>query len=287
MTTIRRIVPVVCALAAGLALAATVSAGKGPAPGVQLEGRGVAVAGGAVRYATRELAGSTRVTAFDADGRELRQGTVMGALGIPYVAFDGSLGGLAHDGRTLVLASPAPVGGRSRFAALGTADLALRRRLALRGTWSFDALSPDGRTLYLVEHAPAPSPTYRVRAYDLRRGTLLREAVVDPRLGGRAMTGRPVTRVSDPHGIWAYTLYQKPGGFPFVHALDTVRGRALCIELPWRGDQARLSAVRMRVRGGSLVLRSRAGTHLATIDRSAFEVHAHVNPLRREAGRER
>jgi hypothetical protein len=286
VTTIRRIVPV-CALAAGLVLVSSVSAGKGPAPGVQLEGRGVTSVGGAVPYATRELAGSTRVTAFDGDGRKLRQGTVTGALGIPYVAFDGSLGGLAHDGRTLVLASPAPVGGHSRFAVLRTAGLALRHRLALRGTWSFDALSPDGRTLYLVEHAPAPSATYRVRAYDLRRGTLLREAVVDPRLGGRAMTGRPVTRAADPRGIWAYTLYQKSGGLPFVHALDTVRGKALCIELPWRGDQARLSDVRMGVRGGSLVLRSRAGTHLATIDRSAFEVHAHVNPLRREAGRAR
>ena len=72
MTTIRCVVPV-CALAAGLALVTTVSAGKGPAPGVQLEGRGVASVGGAVRYATRELAGSTQVTAFDPDGRKLRQ----------------------------------------------------------------------------------------------------------------------------------------------------------------------------------------------------------------------
>ena len=59
------------------------------------------------------------------------------------------------------------------------------------------------------------------------------------------------------------------------------------LAFPRRGDQAGLSDVRMGVRGGSLVLRSRAGTHLATIDSSAFEVHAHVNPLRRGAGRAR
>ena len=33
-------------------------------------------------------------------------------------------------------------------------------------------------------------------------------------------------------GRWVYTLYQKPSGEPFVHALDTVAPLAYCIDLP-------------------------------------------------------
>lgn len=276
-----RLVLMGLALLTTLVLAGTAGAGKGgPSPGVQLGGRGIASTDGALRYVARHKAGLTTVIAFDRDGQRVGRGSVAGLVGIPRVAFDGSLDGLARDGRSLVLASPDTVDGNSRFAVLSTRDLGLRRMITLRGSWSFDALSPDGRKLYLVEYASSGRPTYRVRAYDLLRGTLLREAVIDPRRGGRAMTGLPVTRAFDPGGVWAYTLYQKPGGFPFVHALDTVRGKALCIELPWKGNQGRLFDVRMSVQGRSLVLRGLGGTHLATIDRREFVVHSHDNPLR-------
>ena len=282
---IRLVVLTLLLVATGVVVGGAGAGKGGPSPGVQLEGRGIAKADGALRYATRSLVGSTRVTAFDADGGAARTTTVQGILGIPFVAFDGALGGLAHDGRSLVLAAPDVTAGKSRFVVLSTTTLALRREIALRGTWSFDALSPDGRKLYLVEHAVKRSPTYRVRVYDVGRGALVREAVIDPRQGGRAMTGMPVTRATDARGVWAYTLYQKPGGLPFVHALDTVRGKALCIELPWRGDQGRLFDVRMRVEGRELVLTRLGRSHLATIDTRAFVVHAHDNPLRKTATR--
>jgi len=255
-------------------------AGKGgPSPGVELGGRGIAAADGTLRYVARFRAGRTTVTAIDRHGQSLRRGSLPGALGIPRVAFDGTLGGLAHDGRSLVLSSPGPVAGRSRFVVLSTRALAVERTIALRGDWSFDALSPGGRTLYLVEHSPRGEVTYRVRAYDLVRGRLVREAVIDPRVTGRAMTGLPVTQAHGPGGVWAYTLYQKPGGLPFVHALDTARGKALCIELPWRGNQGRLFDVRLRVEGRSLVLSGPRGGELARIDTREFVVHAHHNPL--------
>ena len=281
MTTLARPTLVALALVAALVSSGGAVAGKGgPSPGVEVGGRGVAAIDGSFRYLARVKAGSTTPTAIDGDGQSVAGAALRGVFGIPRVSFDGQLGGLAHDGRSLVLASAALGAGTSRFAVFSTRDLRLRRMIALSGTWSFDALSPDGRKLYLVEHAAAGSPTYRVRAYDLVRGTLLREAVIDPRQGGRAMTGVPVTRAHDPGGTWAYTLYQKPGGLPFVHALDTVRGKALCIELPWRGNQGRLFDVRMRVAGRSLVLNTHAGKRLATIDRREFVVHAHHNPLR-------
>jgi hypothetical protein len=268
------------ALTAALVPVTTAVAGKGGAsPGVQLGGRGIATADGALRYVARQRAGVTTVAAIDRDGQIARTGSVTGFVGIPRVAFDGSLGGLAFDGPSLVLAAPAPVSGRSRFVVLATPSLRVKRTVTLRGSWSFDAISPDGANLYLVEHARAGSATYRVRAYDLLRGRLVREAVIDPRLGGRAMSGMPVTQAFGPGAVWVYTLYQKPGGLPFVHALDTVRGKALCIELPWRGDQGRLFDVRLRVQGRSLVLRSVRGAELARIDTRALVVHAHHNPL--------
>jgi hypothetical protein len=267
------------ALLVSLALVSGARADKGgPSPGVALGSPGIAAAEGGTRYVATHRAGTTTVRAFDADGRSVRRGTLAGVFGVPRVAFDGTLDGLAHDGRSLVLASASTVGGKSRFAVLSTRTLSPVRMVSLRGTWSYDALSPDGRKLYLVEHSG--DVTYRVRAYDVVRGRLLREAVIDPRLGGRSMTGAPVTRAAGPGAVWAYTLYQKPGGLPFVHALDTVRGKALCIDLPWRGNQGRLFHVRMRVEGRRLVLRSLSGADLATIDTRAFAVHAHHNPLR-------
>ena len=275
---VRRLAPTLGLTAvAMLATAAAAGAGKGgPSPGVELAGRGIANTSETARYVARPNEGTTTVTAYDADGRP-RRGALRGVFGIPLVAFDGTLGGLSHDGRSLVLASPRKVGGKTWFSALSTSTLRPTRTIGLPGTWSYDALSPDGRTLYLVEHSR--TVTYRVRAYDVERGRLLKEAVIDPRLGGRAMTGMPVTRATGPRGVWEYTLYQKPRGLPFVHALDTVRGKALCIELPWRGEQSRLFLLRMRVEGRKLVLARSSGGTVATIDTRAFRVHAHHNPL--------
>ena len=50
------------------------------------------------------------------------------------------------------------------------------------------------------------------------------------------MDGYPLTRVTSADGRWVYTLYQNGGvgGYPFIHALDTVRGVAHCIGVPLR-----------------------------------------------------
>ena len=52
------------------------------------------------------------------------------------------------------------------------------------------------------------------------------------------MKGSPLTRTWSPHGRWVYTLYENPGGYPFIHALDTKRGVAHCIQLPWEEDRS-------------------------------------------------
>ena len=106
-----------------------------------------------------------------------------------------------------------------------------------------------------------------------------RDVGLDPREPDEQMGGLPVTRVSSPNGVWAYTLYTN-AEHPFVHALDTRRGVAFCIDLPWRGGQA-LDTVRMHVTSGgrSLVLRQPVVGRLALVDTRTFAVRAVAAPV--------
>jgi hypothetical protein len=115
---------------------------------------------------------------------------------------------------------------------LDTARLAVRAALTLPGWSTVDAISPDGRWLYLIHYASLDIRKYEVLAYDLPARRLLAAPVVDPRDRGEGMTGVPVNRVMSADGRWAYTLYRRPSGVPFVHALDTTGRRAICIDLP-------------------------------------------------------
>lgn len=279
----RLVAAVLLALVVSAAFAATAHADKhGPAPGVALGRPGVLAQDGSVRYVSVPAGNATAVLAIGRGGALLRRTILPGVFGVPRVAYDGSTAGLSHDGRTLVLAVPTPVKSLravSRFAVVDARTGGLRRLISLRGSWSFDALSPDGSNLYLVEYVPGDA-RYRVRRYELERGRLRREAVIDPRRGGRSMAGQPVTRLDGPGGVWAYTLYRKPGGTPFIHALNTRTARALCIELPWERAQEGLWKVRMAVvQGGrALELRQPRVGRLAVVDTRRFSVRALASP---------
>jgi hypothetical protein len=53
--------------------------------------------------------------------------------------------------------------------------------LRLQGDFSFDAISPIGDRIYLIEYLSPKDPTkYAVRAYDVQAGRLLHSPVVDP-----------------------------------------------------------------------------------------------------------
>jgi hypothetical protein len=137
-----------------------------------------------------------------------------GRYTIPAVAYDGTAGGLSPDGHTLVLTRPRVRFPRaeSSFLVLDTRSLRPRRRLTLTAEWSFDAISPDGRYLYLIEYTdPRDTSRYAVRLYDLTRGRLAPEPIVDPHEADEAMRGSPLTRVSSPDGRWEYTLYDGGG----------------------------------------------------------------------------
>jgi hypothetical protein len=287
MTVLRRLVLVLTILAAAVAAVAGAAAdGGGPSPGVSVGGTGVTGPGGALRYVALTTERGTLIESIRVhDGRVLRWNVIRGQfLGVPFVTNDFQPGGLSHDLRTLVLSSYAggPGGApASHFAVVDTRNLRLRRMITLRGPYAFDALAPDGSTLYAIQYTSSQNwNRYRVRAYDLVRGRLLSGAIVDRREAAEAMSGSPVTRATSDDGGWAYTLYAKPGGTSFIHALDTLHRRAFCVDLPWKNVvPGALQGVRMSVAGHRLVLTQPPIGRLATVDTTTFAVNLLRKPV--------
>ncbi|MDQ4019940.1 MAG: hypothetical protein M3188_08975 [Actinomycetota bacterium] len=253
-------------------VAGTAHADGGPAPGFLDGGRGVETADGARRYVTLTSGGRTVVAELRSGG-VVRHATIHGTWGVPMVAFDGTTAGLIRHGRMLVLAGTIGVP-RSTFALVGTHRLRLRETIALRGAFSFDAASPDGRTLFLIQHLGLAADRYRVRAYDVAQRRLVRRVVSDPREKTATMHGYPVTRATSSDGRWVYTLYHAQGDrHTFVHALDTVRRDARCIDLPAASSDS-VWAFGLDLRGDELAVVDEYGDLHARIDTRTFEAHA-------------
>jgi hypothetical protein len=223
-------------------LASTALAGSAHGDGlpVPFEGTqsGVVAPGAESRYTTVSAGRSgTMVLRTSVGGGEVERSRVIrGVFTVPAVAYDGSASGLSADGATLVLIRPRRGFPRQRttFAVVAAPRLRVEKRISLNGDFSFDALSPDGRTMYLIEYVDRRDPTaYQVRAYDLERERLHPDPIVDPHAAPVTMGGTPQTRAVSPDGRWAYTLYDSldPGRPAFIHALDTETGEAACIIL--------------------------------------------------------
>ncbi|MBI3749432.1 MAG: hypothetical protein HY262_11395 [Chloroflexi bacterium] len=197
-----------------------------------------------------DAAWATMVVATGSDGsttvRELevypepagRSQTIDGDWRLPTVGLDSLPAGVSADGQTIVLvdaaaaAAAAPAAGRtSRFAILSRSFAAAPTIVTLDGVFDYDALSPDGATLYLVEHLAAPPEGhYQVRALDTASGALRDGPIADKRNLDEAMAGYPLDQLREPNGF-VFTLY-RGAEHPFVHALSSVDGWALCIDLP-------------------------------------------------------
>lgn len=292
---------------------------SGVAKGLEMGARnGVTIAGSPYRYVTITTHTKPKLTVVGRidrrDGRVERWWQLGGDYDVPAVDYNnGTGGGLSADGKTLVL---------SRFAfdsrvypprttQLAILDTDMRpqrhlragqrrppsvfRPIELRGHFAFDAISPDGSTIYLIHHfpnltGPAYITHYEVRAYDVESRRLLPEPIVDPEEPGERMAGLPLSRAMSPDGRWAYTLYDgddydgsgRDGeDEPFIHALDTVAGRAVCVDLPQLADLPRrfhyLLQLQTRERGRQLVvLRGVPGPKptraLLNVDTRGFEV---------------
>jgi hypothetical protein len=257
----------IAAVAAGIAVG-TARADGLPVLGIDVGGAGVA-APGSPRYVALPVRGATLVARIDrGSGRVLASTVLRERFTIPAVAYDGSPGGLAREGKTLVLISPRATFPRAEtpLALVDTSRLRLVTRITLSGDFSFDAVSPDGRWVYLVHYTSPTDPLrYEVRVLDAETATLVTKPIVDPSEPDEQMGGRPLTRVMSPDGRWAYTLYERPGDAPFIHALDTIGRTARCIDLDWLHDSTQLAAVRLVLGDGGRTLRivSRGKTRAA------------------------
>jgi hypothetical protein len=233
-------------LAAALAVAALAPSARadgGPSPGAYHGPNSIVDKQHGLRYATLAAGFQTVLEQIRTrDGTIARVRNLSADWGLPAVTWNQDLGGLSPDGRLLVLGTQ-PFGGAglaklSRFLLLDARTLRYRGDVRLRGDFSFDAISPDGKTLYLIEHASATDlQRYAVRAYDLVHRHLRPGAIVDRTEPN--MSGAPYARTATEDGAWVYTLYFG-GKQPFVHALDTVQGRAVCLDLEWHKSDGRI-----------------------------------------------
>jgi len=252
-------------VAATAALAAAIGAGLASGAGIAsgFSQDGIASPSGAVRYETVQRGATTVVQVVrNQDSSILRTIRLNGVYGIPAVTLDGTPGGLSRDGARLIIET-APYRTWTRFTALATATLKLDESFRLRGTWAYDALSPGGTTLYLIQIQAGVH--YFVRGYDLTLHRLVAGAIADRTEQG-PMTGYPLSRVTSADGTWVYTLYMRPGANPFTHVLDTRDRVAVCLDLTWPGTND-MSNVRLTLSGDGrqLVVRGAGGKTVATL----------------------
>jgi hypothetical protein len=239
-------------------------------------GPGIAAPNG-VRYVARLSGPATKVLA-NRDGETLRSVSVPGHWGLQAATLAGGLTGLSGDGRLLVLTPPTRGESvdLSTFALVRTPALTTAGTIRLHGDFTVDALSPDGRTLYLIQHLVGRDVSrYQVRAYDVPARKLLQRVVADKRQAGWTMRGFPVARAATGDGGKVYTLYSNDNNYPFVHALDTVGKTAVCVGLPlsWT-DQSLLNGVQAKLSGDGRTL-TISGPHLGApvkLDTHTFKV---------------
>jgi hypothetical protein len=267
----------VAVLVAALALAPSALAG-GPNPAGFQGGVGATLSGGDVRYVALDAMGNTSLVAVDRRNGAFRHTLgLIGAWGIPRVGTDSVNSSLSRDGRTLVLAET-EVHAPSNFAIVDTKALRIRANVMIPGTFAFDAISPNGKKLYLIQYV-GDQGRYYVRVYDLVKGKLLPGRIADRTQKSWLMAGFASARTSSSDGRWVYTLYVNPGGYPFVHALDTVRGVARCTGIPWEGDADAAWNMRLALRDGGqrLAVTWVAGGTFVSMDTRTWKV-SHAQP---------
>ena len=248
----------------------------GIAPFATQGGPGALAPDGSARLVALAAGTGTRIERIDAHGGgTLRTLFVKGAWGIPVATYSNTGEGVSPDGSTLVVADVVHAWPhvRSSFLFLDPQTLQIRHRLTLRGDFAFDALSPDASRLYLIQHVSSADTTrYVVRAVDTPTMRLLPHRIADKTQRNWVMVGYPLNRVTSKDGRYVYTLYGNPENVPFVHALDTVRGVAHCIGLPWRGSDDAVWNMRLTLHGRSLAVHWASGRRWLRMDTSSWRL---------------
>lgn len=212
---------------------------------------GVATTDWSTLYVTERGIERTTVRAFNPQtGQALRETEIAGRFTLPEEGIAGTPRGLSPNGRWLALGSyPAyavnaanTIDTQSHLAVIDTAFAQPPKYVNLDGNFSFDALSNDGISLYLIETLPrdstaTPGLGYKVRVYDLATGVLQPGVVVDKTAIAQTMSGIQQSSVMSPDGQWVYSLYLNQAKGPFIHALNLDGRYAFCIFLPTTGKE--------------------------------------------------
>ena len=249
-----------------------------PAPYAAQGGKGVLSNDGSLRFVAIGAGESTLVRASKAsDGSTAMSQTIPGSFGVPMITQVGPAGGMFRDGSTFVLQSIG-LNTSTQFVLLRTQDLSTRDQISLKGTFGFDALSPDGSKLYLIQHSSTQDiQHYVVRAYDLNAHKLLPGRIADRTQKSWVMQGWAVSRATSANGRWVYTLYANPGGYPFIHALDTVKGVAHCVGLPWPSYDSSQNSVfnfslALDLQGKTLTVKRQGGSSYRLVNTANWHV---------------
>ena len=218
---------------------------------VRSVGRAVASPDGSIYYAL-EGASPTTLRWIDAkSGRTITQLAVDGSFTF---ADERTIGpsGFSPNGRWLVLVGAADA--TSGFAVIDTKLLKVAALVQVPGSFSYDAISDDGTSLYLIEQISQQAARnlgfntpygYRVRVYDLPTAKLSETLVVDVKLASQTLANNAETRVDgfmtgiyqssvpSRDGLWNFSFYYNPNRGPFIHVLHLNSRSAFCIlDLP-------------------------------------------------------
>ncbi|TMC69054.1 MAG: hypothetical protein E6J13_12285 [Chloroflexi bacterium] len=218
---------------------------------VRSVGRAVASPDGSIYYAL-EGASPTTLRWIDAkSGRTITQLAVDGSFAF---ADERTVGpsGFSPNGRWLVLVGAADA--TSGFAVIDTKLLKVAALVQVPGSFSYDAISDDGTSLYLIEQISQQAARnlglntpygYRVRVYDLPTAKLSETLVVDVKLASQTLANNAETRVDgfmtgiyqssvpSRDGLWNFSFYYNPNRGPFIHVLHLNSRSAFCIlDLP-------------------------------------------------------
>ncbi len=155
--------------------------------------------------------------------------------------------GVSFDAPAPLRSSVEAVAPEARFVVLRTGAQArlvdglrggILRKVTLQRGFTVDAISPDGRWLYLIQHKNGQQ--YAVRRLDLRTGVLYPRALVQ-KGEQEQMAGTPAGAIQSWDGNWQFTLYVNAAHkTAFVHALSLNQSYTVCIDLPGQGTLAEL-----------------------------------------------
>ncbi|HEX2680666.1 MAG TPA: hypothetical protein VHQ03_05185 [Candidatus Dormibacteraeota bacterium] len=217
------------------------------------------------------VVGQSLVDTDPATGTTLRAVNLGGEYQLPAATYTGMPGGLSPSGQWIVVQA---FDASSHLLVLDTVTLRIVNSVVLPGLFKFDAISDDGRRLYLIEFLNGSE--YFVRMYNLMNGQLDANIVVDKADGNQAMVGQRLSGIARTDGQWLFSMYVRPHDGPFIHALGLMGPFAFCIDLPGSGyssDAAQWNwSIAMKPDGATVYAANTTTGTVSAVDSQKFQV---------------